>query len=211
MKQLKITIEGAPATGKTTLAMFLNDALASAGFNVKLVDDEDNTNGRSPELQAYCLAELVKANLQVEMETVMAPKEPAAFEEPSWSPRRSGAEALIMAMYGGGVRGRGQFTVRELHEADFVAMVDPEDDGHTGVVCKCRYGIYRPGAILTHEHLADIALAYSALSYANDRAFVGAKHRRRASIFFDDLVEARRVLTTESRRIRLAALIAQLM
>lgn len=218
MKKLKITIEGAAATGKTTVAILLMEALRAAGFDGVVFDDDDVCNDRTPETQARCLADL--RGTFVEVQTQMAPKEPEApHEEPSWSPRRPGTEALVSTAWDGSVRGRGQLTVRELHDANFVAMVDPEDDGDTGVVSKCRYGFYPPGTVLTHEHLADLALAYSAVTYAHDHVFFegdenplrpGPAHARYEA-FVNDLVRACREPADDRRRAALASLLASIL
>ena len=219
MNNLKITIEGAPATGKTTLSLLIAAALRAAGIDFVVFDDDDVANERSSEAQALYLAAMAKKTF-VEIETLMARKEPESEpEEPSWSTRRSGAQALVMAMWDGTVRGRGTFTVRDLHDANFVAMVDPENDGDTGVVSKCRYGIHAHGTVLTHEHLGDIALAYSAITYANDHVFVdvnenplvlSAAHARYET-FINDLVRACREVANDKRRAALSHLIASIL
>lgn len=193
---MRIKIEGADGECIATASRLIVDALAGAGFAVLPEGAPVTDLLGARQLEA------------ISGRCVVAEVDTEPVQEPSWSPWRRGAQALVMSMCDGSVRGEGPFKLRELYDADFVAMVDPDDDNSEAVVAKCRWGLYAPGTYLTYEHVTDIALAYSAMAYASRHAGLGLD---RYAVLHGQVVEACRLLMTESRRARLAGLLAQLL
>lgn len=68
---LKITIEGAAGTGKTSLALAIHDLLTSLHGNVQ-VNDPDLDGRRQDPLQRLMVC--IDSGIEFEINTVMAPK-----------------------------------------------------------------------------------------------------------------------------------------
>jgi hypothetical protein len=210
---MRITIEAGAKSFKTTVARLVAQALMDAGVAVSLEDNGQVLDATSQDpVQETRLAALKDAGVMVEVVTEQV-WEPEKYVPPPWSMSR-GRAWLVAALHDGTVHGERVFSATEALEANFVAVrVDGEP-----TVAKCRYGIYAPGTVLTQEHVADIAFAYSALTYASERVFqfnpldtLECPTFRRYLDFLTQVIAACRILAQESRRARLAGLLAQLL
>lgn len=197
MKKLTVTIEGPPGSGKTTASLLIARALMDAGLGVNNEDFDVVNNAAMPELQRARLDALVAADVIVDIVSVQHRSMPEHVA--SWHPRRRGSRVFVAVTGEGDVYCQEPVTTTMMHECDFVAMIDPDDDNCEVVVHKDRFSVFAPKTYLTPEHAMDVAMAYLAL-----RTGRFSPMRAADVTAWHDVIDSCRIMATSQRRQALA-------